>query len=160
MAGRAPAEVVCTVCIHCWDGRLVDVDSILGWMQCTDMTSPSGSPRQLSRPASPNQFDLMMYGYKSADGTWTCNFPGCQSRAVFTRGCDLRKHHKRHTKSFFCRYQGCSQSTGGGFSSKKDLARHEAKHAPSVSCEWDGCGRIFSRVDNMVRLSPSTNNPL
>ena len=96
---------------------------------------------------------MSQFGYLNAHGTWNCNYPGCTSRAVFTRGCDLRKHHKRHTKSFFCRYPGCSQSTGGGFSSKKDLARHEAKHNPGVVCEWDGCDRIFSRVDNMVSLA-------
>jgi hypothetical protein len=99
---------------------------------------------------------MSQYGYLNSQGTWSCNYPGCTSRAVFTRGCDLRKHHKRHTKSFFCRFPGCSQSTGGGFSSKKDLARHEAKHNPGVICEWDGCDRIFSRVDNMVCFPPQT----
>jgi hypothetical protein len=103
-----------------------------------------------SRSSSPGQADLSAYGYLNEQGTWSCAYPGCTSRAVFTRGCDLRKHHKRHTKSFFCRYPNCSQSTGGGFSSKKDLARHEAKHNPGVVCEWEGCDRIFSRVDNMV----------
>lgn len=103
-----------------------------------------------SRSSSPGQADLSAYGYLNEQGTWSCAYPGCTSRAVFTRGCDLRKHHKRHTKSFFCRYPSCSQSTGGGFSSKKDLARHEAKHNPGVMCEWEGCDRIFSRVDNMV----------
>jgi hypothetical protein len=105
-----------------------------------------------SRSSSPGQADLSAYGYLNEQGTWSCAYPGCTSRAVFTRGCDLRKHHKRHTKSFFCRYPSCSQSTGGGFSSKKDLARHEAKHNPGVVCEWEGCDRIFSRVDNMVSL--------
>lgn len=104
-----------------------------------------------SRGSSPGQADLSVYGYLNEKGTWSCAYPGCTSRAVFTRGCDLRKHHKRHTKSFFCRYPSCSQSTDGGFSSKKDLARHEAKHNPGVVCEWEGCDRIFSRVDNMVR---------
>ncbi|TID13920.1 hypothetical protein E6O75_ATG07152 [Venturia nashicola] len=108
-----------------------------------------------SRGSSPGQSDLSAYGYLNEKGTWSCAYPGCTSRAVFTRGCDLRKHHKRHTKSFFCRYPSCSQSTGGGFSSKKDLARHEAKHNPGVVCEWEGCDRIFSRVDNMVRSIPN-----
>ncbi|QDS71421.1 hypothetical protein FKW77_003371 [Venturia effusa] len=103
-----------------------------------------------SRGSSPGQADLGAFGYLNEQGTWSCAYSGCTSRAVFTRGCDLRKHHKRHTKSFFCRYPSCSQSTGGGFSSKKDLARHEAKHNPGVVCEWEGCARIFSRVDNMV----------
>ncbi|KAF2086302.1 hypothetical protein K490DRAFT_66854 [Saccharata proteae CBS 121410] len=103
-----------------------------------------------SRSISPsNSQDLRAYGFLNKNGTWACGYPGCTSRAVFTRGCDLRKHHKRHTKSFFCRHEGCPQATGGGFSSKKDLARHEAKHNPGVVCEWGGCERIFSRVDNM-----------
>lgn len=111
------------------------------------------SPPSLSRSLSPSSPDLRAYGFPNKNGTWSCAYPGCTSRAVFTRGCDLRKHHKRHTKSFFCRHEGCPQSTGGGFSSKKDLARHEAKHNPGVLCEWDGCDRVFSRVDNMVRLN-------
>ncbi|KIW00391.1 uncharacterized protein PV09_08100 [Verruconis gallopava] len=115
----------------------------------TQARSPDASESGFSRSSSPSNADMNQYGYLNAQGTWSCNYPGCTSRAVFTRGCDLRKHHKRHTKSFFCRYPGCSQSTGGGFSSKKDLARHEAKHNPGVVCEWDGCDRVFSRVDNM-----------
>lgn len=107
------------------------------------------SPPTLSRSLSPSSPDLRAYGFPNKNGTWSCAYPGCTSRAVFTRGCDLRKHHKRHTKSFFCRHAECPQSTGGGFSSKKDLARHEAKHNPGVLCDWDGCDRVFSRVDNM-----------
>ncbi|KAI4623125.1 hypothetical protein J4E83_004516, partial [Alternaria metachromatica] len=107
------------------------------------------SPPALSRSLSPSSPDLRSYGIPNKNGTWSCAFPGCTSRAVFTRGCDLRKHYKRHTKSFFCRHGDCPQSTGGGFSSKKDLARHEAKHNPGVLCDWDGCDRVFSRVDNM-----------
>ncbi|KAF1839799.1 C2H2 type zinc finger domain-containing protein [Decorospora gaudefroyi] len=107
------------------------------------------SPPLLSRSLSPSSPDLRAYGNPNKNGTWSCAYPGCTSRAVFTRGCDLRKHHKRHTKSFFCRHADCPQSSGGGFSSKKDLARHEAKHNPGVLCDWDGCDRVFSRVDNM-----------
>ncbi|USP73339.1 hypothetical protein yc1106_00613 [Curvularia clavata] len=107
------------------------------------------SPPALSRSLSPSSPDLRAYGIPNKNGTWSCAYPGCTSRAVFTRGCDLRKHHKRHTKSFFCRHTDCPQSQGGGFSSKKDLARHEAKHNPGVLCDWDGCDRVFSRVDNM-----------
>jgi hypothetical protein len=114
------------------------------------------SPPPLSRSLSPSSPDLRAYGYPNKNGTWSCAYPGCTSRAVFTRGCDLRKHHKRHTKSFFCRHEGCPQATGGGFSSKKDLARHEAKHNPGVLCDWDGCDRVFSRVDNMVSSSLAT----
>lgn len=119
------------------------------------------SPPPLSRSLSPSSPDLRAYGVPNKNGTWSCAYPGCTSRAVFTRGCDLRKHHKRHTKSFFCRHAECPQSTGGGFSSKKDLARHEAKHNPGVLCDWDGCDRVFSRVDNMVSLgrSPLRRSP-
>ncbi|EXJ82397.1 hypothetical protein A1O3_06210 [Capronia epimyces CBS 606.96] len=100
--------------------------------------------------------------------SWRCAFPGCTSRATFTRGCDLRKHYNRHSKHLFCRIEGCPQSEGaataransndqplsGGFSSKKDRARHEAKHNPGIKCEWRGtngqeCTRVFSRMDNM-----------
>lgn len=93
--------------------------------------------------------DLYPYGFPNGQGSWSCGYPGCTSKAVFIRGCDLRKHYKRHTKTFFCQHQGCPQSRGGGFSSRKDLARHEAKHNPAVRCDWPGCERIFSRVDNM-----------
>lgn len=99
---------------------------------------------------------------------WRCAYPGCTSRATFTRGCDLRKHYNRHSKHLFCRVDGCPQSEAaaasraksadqpltGGFSSKKDRARHEAKHNPGIKCEWRGpggeeCSRVFSRMDNM-----------
>lgn len=94
--------------------------------------------------------DLQNFGYQLQDGvSWRCAHPGCTSTAVFTRGCDLRKHFRRHTKSLFCRHDDCPQSIDGGFSSKKDRDRHEAKHKPGVSCEWEGCDRVFSRVDNM-----------
>ncbi|PSN62361.1 hypothetical protein BS50DRAFT_116136 [Corynespora cassiicola Philippines] len=121
---------------------------------CAGLEVPSNatadrSPPMLSRSLSPSSPDLRAYGFPNKNGTWSCAYPGCTSKAVFTRGCDLRKHHKRHTKSFFCRHEGCPQATGGGFSSKKDLARHEAKHNPGVLCDWEGCDRVFSRVDNM-----------
>ncbi|KIV83199.1 hypothetical protein PV11_05249 [Exophiala sideris] len=99
---------------------------------------------------------------------WRCAYPGCTSRATFTRGCDLRKHYNRHSKHLFCRIDNCPQSESaaaaraksadqpltGGFSSKKDRARHEAKHNPGIKCEWRGadgeeCSRVFSRMDNM-----------
>ena len=92
-----------------------------------------------------------MQGFKNSNGSWSCGYPGCSSKSTFNRGCDLRKHYKRHSKSLFCRHEGCPQATAGGFSSKKDRARHEAKHNPNIVCEWEGCNRLFSRVDNMVR---------
>jgi len=107
---------------------------------------------EASRSASPSAAEMSRWGTRKQDGTWRCSHPGCTSRSTFTRGCDLRKHYKRHTKSLFCRTEGCPQATEGGFSSRKDRARHEAKHNPTVRCEWEDCPRMFSRVDNMVWL--------
>lgn len=103
------------------------------------------------RSTSPNLSEMQRWGFQNSDGTWSCRYPGCASKSRFNRGCDLRKHYKRHTKSLFCRVDGCPQATTGGFSSKKDRARHEAKHNPGITCEWEGCDRLFSRMDNMVR---------
>jgi hypothetical protein len=146
-----------------------------------DQTSPPPQPRSLYQSA-PNSFHP--YGIQvtntspSGVQTWRCAYPACSSRALFTRGCDLRKHFNRHSKHLFCRFKGCAQSAAkvqesardkanswenrkagsvpgnGGFSSKKDRARHEAKHDPKVMCEWVGeggerCERKFSRADNM-----------
>lgn len=103
-----------------------------------------------SRSASPNPADLHNFGFLLPDGrSWRCAFPNCTSQLAFTRGCDLRKHHKRHTKSLFCRHEECPQSREGGFSSRKDRDRHESKHKPGIPCTYDECERIFSRIDNM-----------
>ena len=110
----------------------------------------SYSESDVSRSASPNASEMAKWGVRNENGSWSCAYPGCSSRSTFNRGCDLRKHYKRHTKSLFCRHEGCPQATEGGFSSKKDRARHEAKHDPKIVCEWEGCDRLFSRVDNMV----------
>ena len=117
-----------------------------------DIATPSlaTKPIQNSPSASPTSTKSFDYGYRNAEGFLVCSFRGCTSRAVFSRGCDLRKHYKRHNKSLFCSFESCPQHYEGGFSSKKDLARHEAKHNPGVWCEWEGCDRLFSRVDNMV----------
>jgi hypothetical protein len=138
----------------------------------TGTTSSGLRPTLRSNSTSSNS-SLHAYGIpvtdpSSASGqpAWRCAYPGCTSRATFTRGCDLRKHYNRHSKHLFCRVDGCPQSQAaaaarstdgsltGGFSSKKDRARHEAKHNPGIKCEWKGpngedCGRIFSRMDNM-----------
>ena len=121
------------------------------WSNLRPDAFDDGTSSQPSRSSSPgNPADLQNFGYPLSDGrSWRCAYPGCTSQAVFTRGCDLRKHFRRHTKSLFCRFEGCSQTAQPGFSSKKDRDRHEAKHAPGVSCEWQGCERVFSRVDNM-----------
>lgn len=111
-----------------------------------DMETPSDA----SRSVSPNPSDLHNFGIPLGDGrSWRCAHPNCSSQAVFTRGCDLRKHFRRHNKSLFCRREDCPQSKEGGFSSRKDRDRHESRHAPSISCSEKGCGRVFSRVDNM-----------
>jgi hypothetical protein len=138
----------------------------------TGSTSMSMRPTLRSDSTSSNS-SLHAYGIPVADPSsasgqpaWRCAYPGCTSRATFTRGCDLRKHYNRHSKHLFCRVDGCPQSQAaaaarsadgtltGGFSSKKDRARHEAKHNPGIKCEWKGpqgeeCGRLFSRMDNM-----------
>ncbi|KAI5361617.1 Putative Zinc finger C2H2-type [Septoria linicola] len=102
-----------------------------------------------SRGASPSATEMSKWGTRNSDNSWSCAYPGCASKSRFNRGCDLRKHYKRHTKSLYCRHKGCPQATEGGFSSKKDRARHEAKHNPTIQCECDGCERLFSRQDNM-----------
>jgi len=111
---------------------------------------PDDIASDTSRSTSPNPADLHNFGYPLPDGrSWRCGYAHCTSQAVFTRGCDLRKHFRRHTKSLYCRYEDCSQSREGGFSSKKDRDRHESKHAPKIHCTQRDCGRVFSRVDNM-----------
>ena len=87
-----------------------------------------------SRSVSPNPADLHNFGLPLPDGrSWRCAYPNCTSQAKFTRGCDLRKHYRRHTKSLFCRHEDCPQSREGGFSSRKDRDRHESKVLPSYS---------------------------
>ncbi len=111
----------------------------------------SEAPSDVSRSVSPSPADLHNFGIPLPDGrSWRCGYPHCSSQATFTRGCDLRKHFRRHTKSLFCRHEGCPQSREGGFSSKKDRDRHESRHAaPQIRCTHRGCDREFSRVDNM-----------
>lgn len=136
-------------------------------MQVSPESQSSRRPSVLTRPSSS---PLHAYGIpirspgSTAVQAWRCAFPNCTSRAVFTRGCDLRKHYNRHSKHLFCRVEGCPQSetaciavaqqqaiqagaevsdpsklaVTGGFSSKKDRARHEAKHNPGIKCEWKG----------------------
>ncbi|KAF2149899.1 hypothetical protein K461DRAFT_35750 [Myriangium duriaei CBS 260.36] len=120
----------------------------------TSLTSSASSMRynqaeNFSRSTSPSAAEMANWGFRNEHGTWSCAFPGCTSKSTFQRGCDLRKHYRRHTKTLFCRHNGCPQATEGGFSSKKDRARHEAKHNPQITCEWPGCDRLFSRLDNM-----------
>ena len=107
-------------------------------------------PSDTSRSVSPSPADLHNFGIPLSDGkSWRCGYPHCTSQATFTRGCDLRKHYRRHTKSLFCRHDDCPQSREGGFSSKKDRDRHESRHAPQIRCTHHDCDRVFSRVDNM-----------
>lgn len=113
-------------------------------------SSVLSSQTDFSREDSPSTTEMSKWAHRNSSGTWSCAYPGCTSQSRFRRGCDVRKHYKRHTKSFYCRHQGCPQAVEGGFSSKKDRARHEGKHNPVIVCEWEGCGRLFSRQDNMV----------
>jgi len=117
------------------------------WTTCP-RSDPVGS--NVSRSSSPNVNEMARWGEPLDQGTWKCAYPGCTSKSTFRRGCDLRKHYRRHNKSYFCSYAGCKQATHGGFSSAKDRSRHEAKHNPQIACEFAGCKRKFSRVDNMV----------
>ena len=79
------------------------------------------APSDMSRSTSPNPSDLYNFGILLPDGrSWRCAYAGCTSQARFTRGCDLRKHYNRHTKSLFCRHEDCPQAHEGGFSSNKD----------------------------------------
>lgn len=119
----------------------------------TDCPQSDVSRSDISRSASPNASEMAKWGKQQEHGSWRCGYPGCSSKSSFRRGCDLRKHYRRHTKSLFCRHTGCTQSKEGGFSSEKDRTRHEAKHNPQIACEWKDCSRVFSRVDNMVRTT-------
>lgn len=129
----------------------VGINDMIPWTRYSHpAASPQPSQSDCSSPAplqQPN--DISYYGTPTGAGTWRCSYPGCSSKTVFHRGCDLRKHYKRHGRHFFCRHPGCPKSTSGGFSSRKDRGRHEAKHNPSINCGWEGCTRIFSRMDNM-----------
>ena len=93
-----------------------------------------------SRSTSPNPADLHNFGIPLPDGrSWRCAYSGCTSQARFIRGCDLRKHYRRHTKSLFCRHEDCPQSREGGFSSNKDrvsmnLISFSAIH-PTFKCK-------------------------
>lgn len=136
----------------------------------TSLTSSASSMRHIksenfSRSASPSAAEMANFGFRNEHGTWSCAYPNCTSKSTFQRGCDLRKHYRRHTKTLFCRHAGCPQATEGGFSSKKDRARHEAKHNPQITCEWSGCDRLFSRLDNMkdhvrrIHKKPTVTEP-
>jgi len=121
------------------------------WSSSSDTTQRGMN----SRSASPSAAELEQYGYAFDNGSWRCSYPECRSTTVFRRPCDLRKHHKRHFKKYFCRSDSnCQHHSQGGFSSKKDRDRHEASHNPSIPCSHSGCTRMFSRADNMV-IMPS-----
>ncbi|KAL0260186.1 hypothetical protein SLS55_005932 [Diplodia seriata] len=138
----------------------------------------AGEKRSTSDPLK--AFGIPLYDASvAAPKAWRCGFPGCASQVLFTRGCDLHKHYRRHSQRFYCRVDGCPRSSaaagssaaaldrgggggdGGGptrrrwwFASKKDRDRHEAKHSPRIRCSWQGaggdrCERVFSRLDNM-----------
>jgi len=120
----------------------------------SDASSSTQRADEASRSTSPSAAEMHNYGIQNRDGSWSCRFPDCTSKAFFYRGCDLRKHYHRHRKTLFCRHAGCPQNSEGGFSSAKDRARHEASHNPQITCEWPDCDRLFSRMDNMVSSIP------
>lgn len=86
-----------------------------------------------------------------------CPHPSCSSKVLFTRQCDLDKHHRLHTRRYFCRVEGCGgpgsdrqqggQSSPIGFATMKDRDRHEKGHSPSLPCCI--CGKLFARYDNL-----------
>ncbi|KAF2702912.1 hypothetical protein K504DRAFT_539306 [Pleomassaria siparia CBS 279.74] len=89
--------------------------------------------------------DVLGMGYRDERGAWRCLYKGCNSKRIFTRACDLRKHWGYHFRNNICTMSGC----GAGFATKRDLRRHLASHSPSVSCVAPRCPRVFSRHDNM-----------
>ena len=69
-----------------------------------------------SRPPSPDPAELQNFGNLLPDGvSWQCKYPGCSSKARFRRGCDLRKHYRRHTKD------------------RTDRLKHKRKNASELS---------------------------
>ncbi|KAF2464638.1 uncharacterized protein BDR25DRAFT_95944 [Lindgomyces ingoldianus] len=59
-------------------------------------SDPSSPPP--SRSFFPSSPDLRVDGYPNKNDTWSCDYPGCTERAVFTRGLDLKKHYDKHNK--------------------------------------------------------------
>ncbi|KMQ48609.1 Zinc finger, C2H2 [Trichophyton rubrum] len=134
----------------------------------------SSSSLPLSLPIKPTlKRNRPAYSSQARPQAWRCAYPKCSSQKIFTRPCDLRKHYRRHSQRFYCRFPGCPhfgvgheaagasmttpRASGKGrrlcgrrwFSSEKDRARHEAMHNPQIRCAWEGCNRVFSRLDNM-----------
>ena len=135
--------------IQSYNDGTTNVDSIISMSTFPGLTTSPRSLCSCNTFPAPQADDLSKYGVLMKDRSWRCTYPGCRSKVTFQRGCDLRKHYKRHSKTLFCRYSECPKSLSDGFSSEKDRIRHEAKHNPTIKCEWDGCFRLFSRKDNM-----------
>ena len=86
-----------------------------------------------------------------------CPHPGCSSKVLFTRQCDLDKHYRLHFRKYFCRVTGCgvtrrsnhqaARTAQIGFPTIKDRDRHEKRHHPSFRCHY--CMKLFSRWDNL-----------
>ncbi|KAK2591336.1 hypothetical protein QQS21_010989 [Conoideocrella luteorostrata] len=92
--------------------------------------------------------DVFEIGYQDAACNWRCAYPGCHSKRVFERACDLRKHFRGHVKVYFCSKPQCQQSEIG-FATQKDYKRHLKSHQPTIECRFPLCKRVFSRKDNM-----------
>lgn len=151
---------------------MLGTDITTEWLLSDNDTAPTGqsglvSPISMSRPGNfvdyPNSARQgASRRSSSTDGKLPypsgCTFPGCSSKVLFTRRCDLTKHYKQHLRQFFCRVEGCRMSEAAaktteddkrpiGFSTKKDRLRHEQMHNPSIICEH--CRKVFSREDNL-----------
>jgi hypothetical protein len=101
-------------------------------------------------PLHPTEQDSVACGIPCVEGGWTCSFPDCRSILRFTRPCDVRKHYKRHFRSWGCRFSQGASGCAVAFATRKDRDRHESKHRPSIPCDISECSRVFSRMDNMV----------
>lgn len=128
----------------------VDNLSITQTMQHSEIQARRVTPDSNLSPDHP-RIAIPLEQSPLTPGHWRCTYPLCKSSARFSRLCDLRKHCRRHIRAFSCRYPGCAASIEKVFSTQKDRNRHEAGHRPTISCVQKDCGRVFSRVDNMVR---------
>lgn len=114
-------------------------------MYPADFSNTEQSAGQSHRsPSSPlHTYGIVVHSPDSTEGpAWRCAYPSCTSRAIFTRGCDLRKHYNRHSKHLFCRIKGCpqsesaciaaaQQSTRSGSSSHRDISRQNSSNSGS-----------------------------
>lgn len=85
-------------------------------------------------------------------GEWRCQYVGCGKTRK--RECDLRKHHKRHTRPYGCTFPNCYKR----FGSRNDWKRHEnSQHflqemwrCGLMTPNNDLCGRLISQESTFV----------